>query len=498
MAVGRLPAHRIAGLYLAQRVRFGMKFGLDTMRALVAEMGHPERAFPSLLVAGTNGKGSVVAYCDSVLRASGLRVGCYTSPHLVRVNERIRVDGRDISDAAFARAVGAVRDAASRLVMRGALEAHPTFFEVLTAAAFAHFRAARVDVAVLEVGLGGRLDATNVVEPMASAIVSIDLDHEVYLGRTLAAIAREKAGVLRAGRATVTGPLGQEARQAVHQQARARAARVVEAESGARVAPLPGAPGRISIETPAGRYPELAPLPGAHQRANLLVAIRLLEEAKRAGLAVDPARVPGAVRATRWPGRLQRVLGTPPLLLDGAHNPAGARALAAHLAGGPPFVLVFAAMGDKDVRGLAAPLFPLARAVVLTTPRVSRAASPGELARRAGRLARHAHRQPSVARALRLARRLASDHGPRTEVVVAGSLYLVGAVLGLLERERRSGRQRLGLQAETEVEFEIVGNTVRMRKAEGRPGRGRGLVERMRGRATTRLTTDQILALTRG
>ena len=419
-----LPAHRVAGLYLAQRVRFGMKFGLETTRALVAEMGHPERAYPSLLIAGTNGKGSVAAYCDSVLRASGLRTGRYTSPHLVRVNERISLDGRAITDHDFARAVRDVRDAASRLVRRGVLTAHPTFFEVLTAAAFAHFRTKRVDVAVLEVGLGGRLDATNVVEPLVSAIVSVDLDHEVYLGRTLASIATEKAGVLRAGRTTVIGPLPDEARAAVVARARALAARVVEA-----------------ARTPAARCRGLAALPGAHQRDNLVVAIRLLEEAKRAGLPVELARVPAAVAATRWPGRLQRIPGRPAIVLDGAHNPAGARALAAHLQDRPPFVLVFGAMADKDVRGLARALFPIAAEVVLTAPRVSRAASPDELARRIGGLARHAHRDASAARALRRARRLARAHGPRTEVVVAGSLYLVGAVLALLQRERRRARR---------------------------------------------------------
>ena len=434
----RLPAHRVAGLYLAQRVRFGIKFGLETMRALVAEMGHPERAYPSLLIAGTNGKGSVAAYCDSVLRASGLRTGRYTSPHLVRVNERITVEGRAIGARDFTRAVRDVRDAASALVRRGVLDAHPTFFEVLTAAAFAHFRRMRVDVAVLEVGLGGRLDATNVAEPLASAIVSVDLDHEVYLGKSLAAIAREKAGVLRAGRTTVVGPLGREARAAVRREARARGARLVEATRDSRVeAGRPAAAGAretVSIRTPSAGYTGLLPLPGAHQRANLVVALRLLEEAKRAGLPVDLSRAATAVAATRWPGRLQRIPGQPTLVLDGAHNPAGARALAAHLAPGPPFVLVFGAMSDKDVRGLAQALFPLAAAVVLTTPRIARAASPGTLARRAGALARGVHREPSVARALRLARRLAQAHGRGTLVVVAGSLYLVGAVLALRER----------------------------------------------------------------
>jgi dihydrofolate synthase/folylpolyglutamate synthase len=428
-------AHRVAGLYLARRVRFGMKFGLETMRALVAEMGHPERAFHSLLVAGTNGKGSVVAYCDAVLRASRLRTGRYTSPHLVRVNERIAVDGRDVTDREFALAVRDVRDAAERLVRRRVLRAHPTFFEVLTAAALAHFRRRRVDVALLEVGLGGRLDATNVVDPVASAIVSIDFDHEVYLGRTLAAIAGEKAGVMRAGRPTVLGPVAEEARQAIRARARATGARIVEATRGAgfvvgRAAAAAGTP-LVDLRTPAGRYPGLRPLPGAHQRDNLLVAVRLLEEAKKQGLPVDLRRVPGAVARTRWPGRLERVPGDPPLVLDGAHNPAGARALAAHLRGGPPFVLLFGAMSDKDLPGLARELFPMAADVVLTRPRVSRAASPDEIARRSSPLGDRAHREPSVARALRLARRLARDHGPGTPVVVAGSLYLVGAVTQL-------------------------------------------------------------------
>ncbi len=227
-------AHRLAGAYLAQRTLFGMKFGLETMRALVEELGHPERAYPSLLIAGTNGKGSVAAYCDAALRASGLRTGRYTSPHLVRVNERITVDGREITDAALGRAVVAVRDAATRLVKRGALAAHPTFFEALTAAAFVHFSRARVDVAVLEVGLGGRLDATNVAEPLASAIVSVDFDHQQYLGTTLASIAAEKAGVLRRGRATVLGPLPVEARLAIARVAR-RSARGSSTHAAARV-----------------------------------------------------------------------------------------------------------------------------------------------------------------------------------------------------------------------------------------------------------------------
>src|SRR5437867_7354028 len=224
-----------ANAYLASRVRFGIKFGLETMRALCAELGHPERAFASLLVAGTNGKGSVVAYVDAALRASGLAVGRYTSPHLVLVNERIAVGGRDVGPAAFEAAVERVRRAAARLVRSRTIPAHPTYFEVLTAAALHHFRQSRVDVAVLEVGMGGRLDATNVAEPLASAIVTVEKDHEAYLGSTLAAIAHEKAGVLRAGRVTVLGPLPPEARAAVEREAAATGARLVSARDGVAV-----------------------------------------------------------------------------------------------------------------------------------------------------------------------------------------------------------------------------------------------------------------------
>ena len=424
--------------YLASRVRFGMKFGLETSRALAAELGHPERAYPTLLVAGTNGKGSVVAYVDAALRGSGLRVGRYTSPHLVRVHERIVVGGREITDAALARAVSRVRAAADRLVAAGRIPSHPTYFEVLTLAAFDHFRRSRVAVAVLEVGLGGRLDATNICEPLVSAIVSIDRDHEAYLGTTLSAIAREKAGVMRTGRAVVTGPLPPAALRLIRAEARRIGARLVEAHQGSRLRvagpPAQGVPDEapFAVATRHGRYADILALPGRHQRDNALVAIRLLEEARAAGLPVDLRRVPQAFRATAWPGRLQHLRGG--LLLDGAHNPAGARALAAYLRPRRPFVLVFGVMSDKAVGPMARALFPLAAEVILTLAPGRRAASPGSIAAVAGRHGRRAQLEPSLRRALRLARRLAPPGAP---IVVAGSLYLVGAVLALRSRSRK-------------------------------------------------------------
>jgi dihydrofolate synthase/folylpolyglutamate synthase len=421
--------------YLDGRARLGIKFGLETMRALVEELGHPERLYPTLLIAGTNGKGSVAAYVDAVLRASRQRVGLYTSPHLVRVHERIAVDGREIPSASFDRAVSRVREATDRLVGRGVLGQHPTYFEILTAAAFEHFRHRRVDVAVLEVGLGGRLDATNVAEPVASAIVSVDLDHQEFLGGSLGEIAAEKAGVLRAGRTTVLGPLVDEARSAVERRAEELGARLVEARGGAQVEEHAGG---LDISTPSGTYRGLRALAGEHQKENLLVAVRLLEAAKEASIEVDLGRLVEGIAATRWPGRLERVLGTPPLLLDGAHNPAGARALASALLSERPFVLLFGAMADKDLESITRSLFPLADGLVLTAPRIDRAASPAEVAARAGESAQGAHLEPNVRKALRAAREMA---GPHRLVVVAGSLYLVGEVKGLLEKERRISRR---------------------------------------------------------
>jgi dihydrofolate synthase/folylpolyglutamate synthase len=407
-----------AATYLTSRIRLGMKFGLETMRALVAALGHPERAFPSLLVAGTNGKGSVVAYVDSVLRASGLRVGRYTSPHLVHVRERIVVSGRSISDRALDREVARVRAAAEAIAAAGTLPAQPTYFEVLTAAAFLHFQRARVDIAVLEVGMGARLDATNVVEPLASAIVSVDRDHEAYLGTTLAAHRPREGG---------RPPPRTRHRARSHGRRSSRRDR-----EGGR------SRGRAAREAKIRKAPP-SPLPGAHQVANAAVAVTLLEEARATGVAVDLSKVAAGIARTRWPGRLQRLPGRPPLLVDGAHNPAAARALARELRSEGPFVLVFAAMADKDIAAMGRILFPLAREVVLTRVPGDRAAEPEAIVRRVGARARRARKVGRVRDALALARRLAGPHGL---VVAAGSLYLAGEVLRSVASARRGRRPR--------------------------------------------------------
>jgi dihydrofolate synthase / folylpolyglutamate synthase len=408
-----------AAEYLDTLVQLGVKFGLETTRSLCAALGHPESAFPSLLVAGTNGKGSVAAYLDHALRASGLRVGRYTSPHLVRVNERIVVEGRPVTDDELDEDLARVR----------ALGTVPTYFEALTVASFLRFRAAAVDVAVLEVGMGGRLDATNVSDPLVSAIVSIALDHEAYLGSTLAAIATEKAGVVRPQRATVLGPLPTEARKAVQDTAEACGARIVDAEAGATWREDERG---LRLITPLRTYEALRPLPGLHQRDNLLVAVRVLEEAHAAGLRVDLEQAAAGLAGTEWPGRLQWIPGEVPLLLDGAHNVAGAQALARHLSGLGPFVLLFGALRDKAFPEMARLLFPLAREVVVTSPPAGRAASVDEILAAVVHLSTPCHAVADLDTALRLARERARGVGP---VVVAGSLYLVGAVLARLRSE---------------------------------------------------------------
>jgi dihydrofolate synthase/folylpolyglutamate synthase len=393
------------------------------MRALMRELGHPERAFRSVIIAGTNGKGSVSAYLDTALRGAALRVGRYTSPHLIHIRERMTVGGRNIGNPEFERLVLAVRDAAERLRRRGAIEEHPNHFEILTAVAFLYFQKRAVDIAVLEVGLGGRLDATNVASPLVSAIVSIDFDHEEYLGSTLASIAAEKAGVVRANRAVVVGPMDGEALRKIGEISARRRARVIHALQGVAVR---RSNGELRVRTPRGNYAHVHPLPGAHQRINLVVAIRTLEALAAAGLKMDLPKAVAAMSLAVWPGRLERLDLHPPFLLDGAHNPAGAKALAAYLKETrEPHVLVFGAMRDKHFSEMGETLFPLARRVVVTRVRMTRAATTKQLAEIGRSTGQAVIEEPSIRGALTKAASLAR---PGETVVVAGSLYLVGAV----------------------------------------------------------------------
>jgi len=398
--------------YLFRLDQFGIKFGLENISRLVERLGHPERAFRSVHVAGTNGKGSVTAMIDAALRAAGHRSARYTSPHLLDITERFVVDGRPVERADLMAVLGDIREAIAALQAEGALDVHPTFFEVTTAAAFDLFRRAAVETAVLEVGLGGRLDATNVVLPEVTAITSIALDHQKYLGSTLTEIAREKAGIIKPGVPVVVGTMPRDAAAAIE---------AIALEKGAAIV-------RATRDDVAGL---VVGLPGAHQRHNAAVAARVLQTLDARGVCVPAAAVAEGLAHPDWPGRLdlRRLPDGREALLDAAHNPAGADALASYLRewhpdeSPPP--LVFAAMRDKDVESMFTALLPVVGPLIVTRASTARGAVADELAAVAQRVAPQTQivltRSPADALAA------AWQFGPR--IVVAGSIFLLGDIL---------------------------------------------------------------------
>jgi dihydrofolate synthase/folylpolyglutamate synthase len=395
--------------YLFSLEQFGIKFGLENITAIVERLGRPDRTFKSVHVAGTNGKGSVTAMVDAALRAAGHRSARYTSPHLTDLSERFAVDGHPIAHDALVRAVGDVRDVVECLRAEGTLSVQPTFFEVTTAVGFELFRRAGVDIAVLEVGLGGRLDATNVVSPIATAITSIAFDHQLYLGSTLAEIAFEKAGIVKPGVPVVVGPLEPEPLMVIARAASDRGAELI----------------RATADDAAGFT---VGLPGEHQRANAGVAVRLLQLLDARGVRVPVDAIARGLEHPEWPGRLdeRRLADGRELLLDAAHNPAGARALASYLsADRQKRPLVFAAMRDKDVDGMFRTLLPAVGAAVMTRASNPRSADPAVLADMARAIAPTLPMSvaSSAADALVDAWRLS----PR--IVVAGSIFLLGDVM---------------------------------------------------------------------
>jgi dihydrofolate synthase/folylpolyglutamate synthase len=429
------------------------KFDLEHMRVLLSALGHPEKRFPAVLIAGTNGKGSTAATLAAILEASGLKTGLYTSPHLVRINERIRLNGHAIGDDDFAMLHDVVDRTAERLVAEGDLPWHPSFFEMLTAMAFEYFANSRPDMVVLEVGMGGRLDATNVVEPRLSIITDVSLDHQKYLGETIAEIAREKAGIIRQGGVVVTLPQLAEANDVIGNAILDAGARAVNAVP--YVPPIsPGSASSLSAtEKPTGirnRYPlEVmgrrimveSPLVGRHQLRNLALAIAAAEELHKQGMAqITPETIAQGIRQTRWPGRFQVIPaegGNPEYVLDVAHNPAGAWALRSTLSAyddsetGREITMIFGAMRDKAIREIGEILFPIASRVILTSANNPRAATAEEIREAAARVAAGTDLQEAedVAAALAKAKKLA---GSNALVVITGSIYIVGEAMRIL------------------------------------------------------------------
>jgi len=397
------------------------KLGLERIRAVLEALGNPQDRCRFVHVAGTNGKGSTCAMIESALRVRRLRTGLFTSPHLAEPTERIRVNGEAVSDAEFAEAFNRVHACVEQLLEAGKIDLHTTYFETVTAMALLLFAERRADVVVLEVGLGGRLDATNVVHPVLCVITPIDFDHEQYLGRSLEAIASEKAGILKPGV------------PAVFSRQRPEAAAVLDR----RAAELGIAVSRISdyrieelqTDTRGSRFRIAGleihcPLAGEHQVGNAATAaVALLE------LGVPPAVIEEGLARTRWPGRLERVSKNPEIILDGAHNPAGARALAAYIERfyrNRRVRMIYGTMRDKSVAEIGGILFPLAQELIVTAPRQARALAPEAVLE----LADHpeARTAASIADALALVRGAA----PEDAVFITGSLFLVAEARSLL------------------------------------------------------------------
>ncbi len=417
--------------YLFGLSNVGIKLGLRRIRVLLEALGSPERRMRTVLVAGTNGKGSVAAMIHAVLSAAGLRTGRYTSPHIIDFEERIVAGRQPIPREDVARITTRLRELVRSLVERGALESHPTYFELVTAMALTHFAEQGLDAAVLEVGLGGRFDATNAVDPDISVITRVALDHTHFLGSTLRQVAFEKAGIIRPRRPVVTSCEPGDALDVVREVARRcgadlRVASELCRRSEAR--PLETGGYRFDLSTPEASYADLhLPLRGEHQLENAAAAVLALETLARQGLPVDEARIREGLSSVSWPGRLELVPGSPPLLFDCAHNPDGARSLADYLDRevNRPVTLLFGVMGDKNVEEMTSLLFPRALRVVLTRPDCKRAMEPMEAARIGGRYAAEMHLEPDPRRALELSRRLA---GPNGLVLVAGSIFLVSDI----------------------------------------------------------------------
>ena len=405
-----------------------VKWDLDRIETLLAALGSPHRLGRFVHVAGTNGKGSVCAMMASALRASGLRTGLYTSPHLVDPRERIQFDGAWIAKDAWCEAFNHVHTTVEHLLAQEKIDTHPSFFETMTAMAFVAFARAQVEVVVLETGLGGRLDATNLVDPELTVITPIDFDHEAFLGSSIESIAAEKAGIIKPGR------------PAVFAQQRPAAFSILERRALEREAPVTlSSAWRIDdlhLEKFGSTFtlvrdeeiPIRCPLGGAHQVENARTAAAALSV-----FGLSASVIAEGIARTLWPGRLERIATNPDLILDGAHNPAGARALAAHIEqffSNEPIRIVYGAMRDKAVDEVAGILFPLADEVILTAPDQPRALNPASIAE----VAEHPNQRiaATIGDAIRMSR-----EAPMT-TFITGSLFVVGEARAALVSAGRS------------------------------------------------------------
>jgi len=406
------------------------KFDLENITILAERLGRPDRAYPSVHIAGTNGKGSTAAFLESILRHAGFRTGLNTSPHLEKINERIRINGEEINDEAFAETFTRIQLLIEELLAAAKLRAHPTYFECVTAMAFEYFARERVEFGVFEVGLGGRLDATNILSPVVSIITRLDFDHENFLGHSLKEIAAEKAGILKPGVPLVLAEQPLEAREVILARATELDSPVTEPAKAFRVDRESMEDGSVRArirEAESGKVFDIVPsLPGRFQLQNALNAVAAARLLQNRGFRIPDEALTNGIANTIWPGRLEKLQSAPDVYLDGAHNPGAARELAHFLEQNfrnRKLWLLYAALRDKAVDEVAGLLFPRAAEVIFTAPRTVRAVSAAQLAEITGHHAAHYSVIPDAECAFEHA---LAHAAPEDAIFVTGSLYLVG------------------------------------------------------------------------
>jgi len=408
------------------------KFELTNIRVLATRMGNPQNKFRSIHIAGTNGKGSTAAMAESILRQAKYRTGLYTSPHLESINERIRIDGIPIVDEEFASAFTRLHILIEQMLGTGQLPAHPTFFECITAMALDIFARAQVDFAVLEVGLGGRLDSTNLVIPEVSVITQIHFDHESFLGHSIAEIAGEKAGIIKQGVTVVSAAENPDAIKVIRHRAEQMSAPLIQIDSTYHVSAFSSVDGFYSAEIAEKTASNAEPIPlklslaGRYQVRNAITALAIAKVLAGRGFHISDVDISQGIATVRWPGRIEKIADHPAVFLDGSHNPSGARELTEfwreHLKG-RRIHLVYGSVRDKSVDEIAGLLFPFAASVIVTAPRQPRALSAEALAE----MTRHLAPLLTVVADPRVAlERAISNANPEDVVFATGSLYLVG------------------------------------------------------------------------
>jgi dihydrofolate synthase/folylpolyglutamate synthase len=415
--------------YLERIQNLGIKFGLDNVRTVLASLGNPHKTYPSILIAGSNGKGSVCAFLARILSLQGFSVGLFTSPHLMRVEERIRVDDQLIPQEHFCSTLTRLKEEIDKLIGQKKLVSPPTYFELMTCLAFPYFLEARIDLAIMEVGMGGRFDATNVGIPLVSVITTISNEHQKFLGQKLSQIAFEKAGIIKPGVPVVSGVRNKEAKKIIEQRAAELNAPFLDAFPDKSSFVHHKTDKNYTFEYMIGedKYMFSPSLFGEHQGRNAAVAVAAAEELNRNWRKVDKKYILKGLETTRWAGRMEIVSEKPLIILDGAHNEEGALALKNYIVDfiDAPVILVFAVMRDKKIEKIADILFPLAGRIILTRFPYFKAADPEDIQKKVPQFKDRIHVEPDVRKAALLAEQIS---GPQGVVVMAGSLFLIGEV----------------------------------------------------------------------